>query len=98
MVKLTEEDKELLRSWHEKEEYFPQIQQAMMGKYTVVTHVDKGTGERKRITHEKAIELLGRRAYLSGIHRSAFHRSAVQGEEATGYVYFDSGNLFKKGA
>lgn len=96
MVKLTEEDKELLRSWHEKEEYFPQIQQAMMGKYTVVTHEDPRTGKGKRITHEKAIELLGRRDYLSGIHRSAFHRSACRGEEATGYVYFDSRNLFKE--
>ena len=49
----------------------------------------------KRIGWQKALELLGRRNYLSGISRSAFHFSAVRFTPQNVPVYFDSGRLFK---
>lgn len=48
-----------------------------------------------RITREKVIELLGRRQYLSGIARSAFHSTAVRETENGEFVHFDSSKLFK---
>ena len=52
----------------------------------------------KAIPRERALDLLGRRKYLSGIARSAFHYMAARavGEsEESGVVYFDLSRLFK---
>ena len=93
-MKLTEEDKQLLREIGHSDEDFPQIEEAMQTKSTEYTF------QGKRISRAKAIELLGRRKYLCGLSRSAFHWSAVQpvGESddpEDGVIRFDSHNLFK---
>lgn len=93
-MKLTEEDKQLLRKLGHPDADFPQIEEAMQTKYTKYDY------QGKRISREKAIELLGRRKYICGLSRSAFHWSAVQhvsendGSEDD-VVGFDSHNLFK---
>ncbi|AAK79136.1 hypothetical protein BJV85_002835 [Clostridium acetobutylicum] len=43
---------------------------------------------------KKALEVLGRKTYLSGICRSAFYWSAVRNNNSE-EVYFDSSKLFK---
>ncbi|MBQ8082246.1 MAG: hypothetical protein IJ240_10180 [Clostridia bacterium] len=49
----------------------------------------------KRISQEKALALLGRRKFLAGISRSAFHWSAVQEARPGEIVYFNSSRLFE---
>lgn len=85
-MKLTIEDKKILADMGVPNRDFPQIERAM-------TKTDYKYRSRK-ISREKAIELLGRKSYLSGLSRSAFHWTAAR-ETATGEcVYFDSCRLF----
>ena len=51
----------------------------------------------KRISRGEAISLLGRRSYLAGISRSAFHHTSVQLTPEEKPVYFDSSRLFEAG-
>lgn len=88
-MKLTEEDKRLLRSWDVAESDFAQIEEAFSAAKT------KYELNGKRISRQKAIELLGREGYLSGIVRSAFHFTAERKTQAGDSVYFDSRNLFR---
>lgn len=88
-MKLTEKDKALLIEWGYPESDFPQIEEAMKKKNT------KYEFECSAISREKAIELLGREEYLSGIARSAFHFTAAREVSNGKIVYFDSSNLFK---
>ena len=85
-MKLTIEDKKILADIGVSDRDFPQIERAM-------TKTDYKYNSRK-ISRDKAVELVGRRNYLSGLSRSAFHWTAVR-ETATGEcVYFDSHKLF----
>lgn len=86
---MTKADKELLTKWGHKDGDFPQIERAFDTRMT--TYQMEG----KPITREKAIELLGREKYLSGISRSAFHFSAARKTDNGCPVFFDSSNLFK---
>jgi hypothetical protein len=60
-----------------------------------------GTNESNEriITRIGAIRKIGRGAWISGLVRSAFHRTAMRyvddSDESRGYVYFDSSNIFK---
>lgn len=86
-MRLTNEDKKYLNGLGYTVKDFKQIEEAMS---KTVYELDD-----KRISRKKAIELLGRTMYLSGISRSAFHWSACR-EIADGQtVYFDSSKLFK---
>ena len=88
-MKLTNEDKALLLDWGYTEKDFAQIEEAFKKSKTTYTLGSQ------RIVREKAIAVLGRRNYLSGIARSAFHYTAAR-ETADGqFVYFDSSKLFK---
>lgn len=89
-MKLTENDKALLRRWGEEDKYFPQIEEATRR----TTYELDG----KRISANEAIAALGREEYLSGIHRSAFHYTAVRKTRDGRLVYFDSSILFKDAA
>ena len=52
--------------------------------------------EDKCISRKKAIEILGREKWLSGMSRSSFHWSAVRiNEDTNEEVYFDSSAFFK---
>jgi hypothetical protein len=86
-MKLKREDKELLIEWGYKEEDLNQIEEAT----TKTTYEMNG----KKVSQKKALEILGERQYLSGISRSAFHRSAVRNNINGELVYFDSSKLFK---
>ena len=91
-MKLTSEDKDLLRQWGFDDKDFPQIELATQTRYT------KYQIGNKSISRGRALDLLGRRKYLSGIARSAFHYTAARtvGEnEESGVVFFDSSRLFK---
>lgn len=90
-MRLTSEDKTLLRQWGYDDKDFPQIELAMQA------HCTKYKLRNKVISHEQALDLLGRRKYLSGIARSAFHFTAARtiGEsEESGVIQFDSSRLF----
>ena len=86
-MKLTHEGKELLTEWGHKEENFNQIERAT----TKTTYEMNGN----KISANKALEILGRETYLSGISRSAFHWSACRDNGKGQTVYFDSSKLFK---
>lgn len=89
MVKLSREDQELLRSLDCEERDFPQIERALRKDMTTYKM------DSKRISREQAIELLGKRSFLSGISRSAFHCTAVRKTADGRFVLFNSYNLFK---
>lgn len=86
-MKLTQEDKVILLELGNPESDLDQIERAM--RKTTYKYCGKQIGQ------AEAIRLLGRKVYLSGMARSAFHWSATsitpQGEP----VYFDSGRFFK---
>lgn len=88
-MKLSNDDKALLRSWGYEERDFRQIEEALRGDKTVYEL------ENRRISRKQAIGLLGMCGFLSGVARSAFHWSTAR-ETADGkVVYFDSRKLFK---
>lgn len=84
---LTNEDKQyLIECGYEKED-FNQIARAI----SKTTYEYKG----EKINAEKAVEIVGRDAFLSGIARSAFHMTSSREDKAGERVYFDSKRLFK---
>lgn len=86
-MKLTIEDKEILTKWGYPESDFKQIEKA-------ITKTIYETKEGK-ITKEEALNILGKREFLSGIARSAFHWSACRNNEKGQIVYFNSSKLFE---
>ena len=78
------------------EEDLPQIELAAdMTAYSFGTN----DSNERTITRIGAIRKIGRGTWLSGLVRSAFHRTALRymddSDESRGYVYFDSSNMFK---
>lgn len=88
-MKLTPEDRELLRSWGHDDRDIQQIEEA--------THSNKTRYDLDStpISREDAIRLLGRKEYLSGISRSAFHGTSARWTDDGKEVYFDSSRLFQ---
>lgn len=84
---------EYFKAHGENEKNFRQLNEAMRRtKYTLVTPYTS-----RKIRKEEAVEILGENEYLSGIQRSAFHRTAtrdVVGEDHA-FVMFDSSALWK---
>lgn len=95
VVKLSESDKNLLLSWGYTKEDFPQIEEAMQADKTSYTLYQGDSTTGKRISSKQAISILGRRAYLAGISRSAFHWDACK-EYKHGEILFDSSRLFRQ--
>lgn len=90
-MKLTADDKLYLKSLGYPEQDFPQIQKAInLSTFTVIPN----KGRQRFVTAEKAVSILGRQKFLSGIGRSAFHYSAVRCTP-TMDVYFNSSQIFK---
>lgn len=87
MVILTNEDKQFLIECGYEKEDFNQIARAI----SKTTYEYKG----ENITAQKAIEIVGREAFLSGIARSAFHWTAAREGKDGNCVLFDSKSLFK---
>lgn len=102
---LSLEEKEILSELGYPEADIPQIEAAMRKDMTAysVRPLETGphqetaeAGPCRRVSREEAIALLGKRRYLAGLGRSAFHWSAAQHtEDGKAEVYFDSGRLFK---
>lgn len=98
--KLTENDIALLRDWGEiNDDDIKQIERCASKKWTKYELTDEKQGICKKISREEAIEILGRKEWLSGMQRCAFHCSAVRyrggGCEGDLFVLFDAYNFFK---
>lgn len=89
MVRLTEEDKLYLAELGYDAADCRQIESASACKMTVYKYKER------RISQERAIELLGRADFLSGLARSAFHWSAVRETGDGELVMFDSSVFFR---
>lgn len=93
-MKLTDTDKQYLIGIGYSEKDFKQIEKA--GRMTVYKE-SCGDAAGRKITIARAIGLLGREQFLSGLGRSAFHWSAVrQAEDGKISVSFDSSRLFRE--
>lgn len=88
-MKLTNKDKEILRKWGYSEDDLKQIEEAT--RKTVYE-----LNSKEKISCKDAIKLIGRKAFLSRISRSAFHWSASRyTEDGNNFVSFDSSKLFQ---
>ena len=88
-MKLNNDDKIWLLELNHTEEDFWQIEQALN------VNITKYKIDGIPISRNEAIRRLGRKQFISGISRSAFHYSAAR-ETADGkVVLFDSSRLFK---
>lgn len=86
---LSEESKSILKEHGIPDCDFKQIAEAIRKTtYQVVEN-----GKQRRISAEKAMDILGKERFLSGISRSAFHWDAVRVVDSC-EVYFDSRKLF----
>lgn len=92
--KLSEEDKKLLLEWGHLEEDISQIERAL--SKTSYTVTDIGTGISKNIGAEEAKDILGNKAFLSGISRSAFHYTSSRETDDGLVISFDSSSLFRE--
>ena len=92
-MKLTVEDKKNLIEMGYAEQDFEQI--GLAGTHTIYKE-RCADGTSKKVPRARVIELLGRRTFLSGLGRSAFHWSAVrETEDGKTNIYFNSSKLFK---
>lgn len=92
-MKLTKEDiKHLLNAGYLKSD-IPQIEKAIsISTYTLIDSDDKNLG---CLSANQAVEKLGRKSFISGIARSAFHWSSCR-EISDGYaIHFNSSALFR---
>ena len=93
-MKLTVEDKKILREFgHKENKELKQIERAI--SKTTFTVFTRGKCDEKEISLIDALELLDRKEFLSGIGRSAFHWSSVRDTKDGRCVYFDSSRFFK---
>lgn len=88
-MKLTENDKNYLRSLGNDDEDIQQIEEATQKRYTQYTL------NGAPLSRESAIQLLGKEKYLSGIARSAFHVTARRVTDNGEDIMFDSKKLFE---
>ncbi len=87
MLLSNNESRRLLLSGFDDDD-IKQIEQAMQKSKT--TYELDG----EKISREQAIYALGRKKYISGITRSAFHRTAIREKDGK-QVFFNSSKLFK---
>ena len=89
-MSISNEDKEYLLSIGYLEKDLKQI------AYAAKANVTKYECEGKRIAKSTVIELLGRKKWLSGLARSAFHWSAVREAEDGRCIHFDSSKIWEE--
>lgn len=92
---LTEEDrKELLSYGMYTEKDLPQIEEA--ANRSTFTVIDKDGNDIRAVNVWETIEALGRKTFLCGISRSAFHWTCSRENPDTGVeIFFNSSILFK---
>ena len=94
MRKLTKADIELLLNWGYLKDDITDIQYRL--PYLRCYLYDDKNGSQVRISRKKAIELIGRDDFLSGLGRSAFHWDALRTIEGTNLsVSFDMSKYFR---
>lgn len=84
---LTKEETQMLLNWGHLQQDIPQIEEAIK----ICRLEDKND---KRISRKRAIEILGRKDFISGISRAAFHWTASRTNDEGESVYFDCSKLF----
>ena len=90
---LTKEDKKLLKSWGFKTGDFKQIE--VVSTCCLYSIFTEGMKKDKLICAEEALEALGRKDFLSGLCRSAFHWSSTRiTEDGKTSVSFDASPYF----
>lgn len=101
---LTEEDIQILKEWEVPEEDIEQTDE-FYGKtyYYYVEPVRSNIGDikydydkKKKITAEKAREILGNVNFLSGLNRSTFHWTSERTNNNGEKVCFDSSHYWRK--
>lgn len=97
-MKISKQEKEkivkLLLSWGETMEDIPQIFEGK--RVAKFDWTKRGEFTNKKISCDKAFELLGFEVFWSGISRASFHWSACRDTiDGTGYVGIDCSALFK---
>ena len=74
---LTNKDKKLLKEWGYSNEDMPQIEE--VANVSIITFTYKANKSQEHIiTPQRAIRIIGRRKFLSGLSRAAFHWSAIR--------------------
>lgn len=92
-MKLTPDDKQLLSQWGNLDNDIEQICEAI--RRTTYTAYATDSKKGRRVSANTAVKILGRKEFLSGISRSAFHFDAIR-ENVDGIkVSFDSRKLFQ---
>lgn len=102
---LTEEDIEILKEWEVPEEDIEQIDEFYGKTYYYYVEPVKSIfddiikydyDKKKKITAEKAREILGDEDFLSGLCRSTFHWGSERTNNNGGRVCFDSHPYWRK--
>lgn len=96
MIKLTDKDKEYLKSIGHEESDFAQIEEAI-NKSTFGVFREGDASKCKVVDYEMARDLLGSKTFLSGLSRSSFHYSTSREIPHTFGKYsisIDSGVIF----
>lgn len=93
-LKLSEQDKAMLTEMGCSEDDFEQIEDSMKSRNTQY-EVYIRNNDSIPIARKTAIRILGRRTWLSGLARSAFHSTAVRETEDGHKVFFDSSQMHK---
>lgn len=94
-MKLDKVDRAYLECCGFSDADYPQIESA--GRRTKYSLSSAANGWKyEKITAKDAEKVLGRRLFVSGLARSAFHWSAVRVNENGDEVLFDSSSMFRK--
>lgn len=101
---LTEKDIEILKEWEVPEEDIEQMDRFYSKTYyyhvepvkSIFDDVKYDYDKKKRITAEKAREILGDEDFLSGLNRSTFHWTSERINNNGEKVCFDSSRYWRK--
>lgn len=89
------DDTELLQSWGYSQEDIEQIKEAR--KFLILTTQNSSHDNKEiKISINKAIELLGRETFLSGLARASFHWTSVRSSDKDEDVFFDCSRMFEE--
>lgn len=101
---LTEKDIEILKEWEVPEEDIEQMDRFYSKTYyyyvepvkSIFDDIKYDYDKKKRITAEKAREILGDEDFLSGLNRSTFHWTSERTNNNGERVCFDSSHYWRK--
>lgn len=94
-MKLTKSDKQILTEWGYDKDDIAQIERASSKTVYEERRQENDNVVTKKVSAKRAIEVLGRKTFLSGLGRCAFHWSAfrtTENEDTT--IFFDSSRFF----